>query len=93
MSNEENEGNPLGDESQNFGRQLSENSMEYMIFILDESLEGIKYLNRLEAVKKDAMRLMSNVAKNYIWQRDDFNLEVINSDGKMHRRQLILTNC
>lgn len=68
-------------ENQPFERQLSENSMEYMIFILDENLDGIKYLSRLESISKEATKLMQSVAKNYIWQRDEFHLSVVNQQG------------
>lgn len=76
-----------GSENEKFERQLSENSMEYMIFILDESLEGMKYLKSLEMINKEATKLMETVAKNYIWQRDDFRMELINKDG-MRNSQL-----
>ncbi len=69
-------------ETQKFERQLSENSMEYMIFSLDDALEGIKYLNNLESISKEATRLMGSVAKNYIWQRDEFRLSVVNEQGE-----------
>lgn len=69
------------DENRQLGRKLSENSMEYLIFVLDDNVEGIKYLKRLEAVGKEATRLAESVAKNYIWQRDEFNLEIVNRQG------------
>lgn len=69
-------------EAPQFDRQLQENSMEYMIFIIDPKLDGIKYLNRLEAIRKETMRLMANTALQYIWQRDEFNLELVNDQGK-----------
>ncbi len=75
-----------GGEEHGLGRQLQENSMEYMIFILDQKLDGIKYLNALEAVRKDAIRLMDTTAKNYIWQRDAFNLELVNDKGMITMR-------
>ncbi|KAM3504377.1 hypothetical protein MY11210_008376 [Beauveria gryllotalpidicola] len=70
--------------TQPFERQLAENSMEYMIFILDDKLEGIKYLNRLESISKEAYCLMRSVDKNYIWQRDEFNLSVVNEQGLIY---------
>ncbi|KAM3428505.1 hypothetical protein MY4824_008769 [Beauveria thailandica] len=70
--------------TQPFERQLAENSMEYMIFILDDKLEGIKYLNRLESISKEADGLMRSVDKNYIWQRDEFNLSVVNEQGLIY---------
>ncbi|KAM3517394.1 hypothetical protein NHJ13051_009016 [Beauveria bassiana] len=70
--------------TQPFERQLAENFMEYMIFILDDKLEGIKYLKRLESISKEADGLMRSVDKNYIWQRDEFNLSVVNEQGLIY---------
>ncbi|OAA73786.1 SGT1 domain containing protein [Cordyceps fumosorosea ARSEF 2679] len=71
-------------EAYQFQRQLSENSMEYMIFLLDDSLEGIKYLQCLEAISKEAARRMDKIAENYIWQRDEFQLQVVNDQGLIY---------
>ncbi|OAR01296.1 hypothetical protein LLEC1_02717 [Akanthomyces lecanii] len=71
-------------ETQQFERQLPENSMEYMIFILDDAAGGVKYLNRLESISKEATRLMDSIAKDYIWQRDEFRLSVVNEQGTIH---------
>ncbi|TQV98299.1 hypothetical protein V2A60_007946 [Cordyceps javanica] len=71
-------------QTQQFERHLSENSMEYMIFVLDDSLEGIQYLSRLENISKEATRLMNSVAKDYIWQRDEFQLSVVNDQGLIY---------
>lgn len=67
-------------------RQLQENSMEYMIFILGPKLDGNKYLSTLEEVRRDATRLVEAAAKNYIWQRDAFNLELVNEQGTIAMR-------
>ncbi|KAJ4164128.1 hypothetical protein LMH87_005813 [Akanthomyces muscarius] len=75
---------PQSGETHQFERELSENSMEYMIFILDDAVGGIKYLSRLESISKEATRLMDSVAKNYIWQRDEFRLSVVNEQGSIH---------
>ncbi|ATY64678.1 SGT1 domain containing [Cordyceps militaris] len=71
-------------EPHQFERQLSENSMEYMIFILDDNCEGVKYLNRLNSIGKEATRLMDSVATNYVWQRDEFRLQVVNDQGLIY---------
>ncbi|KAK3180402.1 hypothetical protein K4F52_008253 [Lecanicillium sp. MT-2017a] len=67
-------------------RQLQENSMEYMIFILGPKLDGTKYLSTLEEVRRDATRLVDAAAENYIWQRDAFNLELVNEQGLVYLR-------
>ncbi|KAJ3499784.1 hypothetical protein NLG97_g46 [Lecanicillium saksenae] len=84
MANQPAEERTAAGESQQFGRHLSENSMEYMIFLLDESLEGIKYLNRLENISREAARLMETVTKNYVWQREEFRLSVANEQGLIY---------
>ncbi|KAJ6788869.1 hypothetical protein PWT90_00079 [Aphanocladium album] len=84
MANHPTEEGTAGGENQEFGRHLSENSMEYMIFLLEDSLEGIKYLNRLESISKEAVRFMESVAKNYVWQRDEFRLSIASEQGLLY---------
>ena len=96
MTDEPADCGPQSGKTQQFKRKLSENSMEYMIFILDDAVGGIKYLSRLESISKEATRLMDSVAKNYIWQRDEFRLSVVNEQGERNiavttgREQLLI---
>ena len=66
---------------QEFPRRLPENCVEYMLFIIDDQLESRKLLSELETVRKAAVQLCDRFTKDYIWQRDAFQLQVKNDKG------------
>ena len=59
-----------------FDRQLSENCVEYFLFLVDEETDPRKCLIQLEALRRSAIQLTQSLTKDYIWQRDDFQLEL-----------------
>lgn len=60
-----------------FERHLPENSVEYLIFIVQEpKLDRRKQLSKLEEVRKSALKLAQDRAPEYIWQREEFSLEL-----------------
>jgi hypothetical protein len=63
-------------------RQLPENSAEYLLFVLDDNLDARKTASQLEAVRKAAVQLCRDLAADYVWQRDEFQLEIQNQDGE-----------
>ena len=75
----------MDDDAQNgqgFQRELNENCMEYMIFQISKESDTRKYLSSLESLRKDALQKEKALAQDYIWQREQFNLELINEKGK-----------
>ncbi|KAI1820512.1 SGT1-domain-containing protein [Xylaria intraflava] len=72
------------DGSMGFPRSLSDNCVEYMLFLLDIKLEPPILLAELENVRKAAMQLCAATAEDYIWQRDSFQLQVKREDGLMY---------
>lgn len=67
-----------------FGKtSLSENCVEYMVFLIDSQLDARQVLSRLEAVKKSALQLAAGLTRDYIWQRDSFSLEVKSRSGEL----------
>ncbi|PHH58553.1 hypothetical protein CDD81_5382 [Ophiocordyceps australis] len=65
-----------------FERQLSDNCVEYQLFLLnDEADHDVK---ELEALQKAALDLSQQLTKDYIWQRDGFNLELKTEAGHAH---------
>ncbi|KAJ4387983.1 hypothetical protein N0V93_008586 [Gnomoniopsis smithogilvyi] len=64
-----------------FERSLPENCVEYMLFILGADLEPKQSFSSLEAVRKTAVQLSTKLTKDYIWQREGFNLEIKSTDG------------
>lgn len=67
--------------SGHFERTLLENCVEYMIFIPQEHLEPRRSFSSLENVRKAAVQLSNQLTKDYIWQREDFDLETKSTDG------------
>lgn len=69
------------DRFQGFERILPENSVEYMLFIIEADLQPKKIVSHLESVRKAAVQLSNQLTKDYIWQRDGFGLEIKNEGG------------
>ncbi|KAI0414595.1 SGT1 protein-domain-containing protein [Xylaria grammica] len=67
-----------------FPRSLPENCVEYMLFVLDSTLEPRGLLAELENIRKTAMQLCAATAKDYIWQRDSFQLQTKREDGLVY---------
>ncbi|RYP65234.1 hypothetical protein DL771_008398 [Monosporascus sp. 5C6A] len=69
---------------QEFPRRLSENCVEYMLFMIDSRVESRKLLSDLEAVRKAAVQLCDRFTEDYIWQRDMFQLNIKNEKGQVY---------
>lgn len=52
-----------------------------MIFIIDTELDNRRILSSLEEVRKAALRLADDLTRDYIWQREAFNLELEHDKG------------
>lgn len=65
-------------------RQLPESCVEYMLFVIDATLESRKLLSVLEAVRKAAMRLSEGLTKEYIWQKEAFDLVLKRESGMLN---------
>ncbi|KAI1814126.1 SGT1-domain-containing protein [Poronia punctata] len=65
-------------------RSLPDNCVEYVLFIIDDGLDPRSLLSELEHVRKTAMQLCMDTAKDYIWQRDSFRLQVRREDGLVY---------
>lgn len=62
---------------------LPENCVEYFLFVVDPALEARKKLSQLEALRQNTLHLSQSLTKDYIWQRDEFNLELRNENGEI----------
>ncbi|KAL2203639.1 SGT1-domain-containing protein [Sarocladium strictum] len=60
---------------------LPENCVEYYLFLVGAQLETRKKLSQLESVRQSALKLSQDLTKDYIWQREDFNLELKTEGG------------
>jgi hypothetical protein len=65
-----------------FEREVSENTVSYLLLVLDGSQDSRQLLRQLEGVRQAAMQLCRDLTENYIWQRDAFDLELRTEGGK-----------
>lgn len=63
-------------------KSLSENYVQYMVFLIDTSLAPSQKLAKLNAMRQAIIQLADLLTKDYIWQRDDFRLELKNEKGE-----------
>lgn len=73
-----------GAEEANFNNQLPDNCVEYLLFFIDPQVDIRKQLAQIEIVRKSATELATTLTKDYIWQKDDFNLTLKNENGECH---------
>ncbi|KAI0118130.1 SGT1-domain-containing protein [Hypoxylon sp. NC0597] len=59
-----------------FPRSLPENCVEYLLFVLNDEQEARSPLSELQDIRKAATNLCDTIAKDYIWQRDSFQLRL-----------------
>ncbi|PBP20858.1 ecdysoneless [Diplocarpon rosae] len=68
-----------------FPRRLPEDCVEYLLFIVDQKIKSQReLLGRLEDVRKETLKITGDLLKEYIWQREAFNLELESGKGLMY---------
>jgi SGT1 protein len=74
----------LDDGFTEFPRHLPDDCVQYCLYVIDSALKSPKEILRLlEAVKKEAMKLTDSLLKEYIWQRESFNLDLESGKGML----------
>ncbi|EON65098.1 hypothetical protein W97_04333 [Coniosporium apollinis CBS 100218] len=71
----------FGEGFSGFPKRLPEDCVEYMIFIIDTKSSEAQIRSRLQAVQRASSDLTKKLLKDYIWQRDAFNLDLVRGDG------------
>ncbi len=72
----------FGEGFDGFPKRLPEDCVDYSLFIIDSKLKNQKeLLARLEAVRKESLKLTESLLKDYIWQRESFKLELESGKG------------
>ncbi|KAL6804479.1 SGT1 domain-containing protein [Trichoderma sp. SZMC 28012] len=62
--------------------QLSENTVEYMLFVVEnQQPEARKARTSLETIRKAAVELVQSLTKDYIWQREGFEISLKSEHG------------
>lgn len=72
-----------GTEETGFKNQLPDNCVEYLLVFLDSQLDARKQLSQIENIRKAGTELATSLTKDYIWQKDDFNLTLKNEHGEL----------
>ncbi|RBQ65372.1 hypothetical protein FVER14953_05072 [Fusarium verticillioides] len=71
-------------EEANFKNQLPDNCVEYLLFLVDPQVDVRKHLAQVENIRKSAIELAATLTKDYIWQKDEFNLTLKNENGLLY---------
>lgn len=66
-----------------FPKFLPDDCTEYMLYILDAKASEFQIREQLRKVQTAATALCRPLLKDFIWQRDHFNLELIQSHGEL----------
>ncbi|KAI9738178.1 MAG: hypothetical protein M1834_008676 [Cirrosporium novae-zelandiae] len=85
MNGSQMEASELGSRSggfDGFTRRLPDDCIEYTLFVLNSKLEEVDTRNRLREIQRASTELTKKQLKDYIWQRDNFNLELVREDGR-----------
>ena len=73
----------FGEGFDGFPKRLPEDCVEYAIHVIDPSLKASSLRDRLRLILSAANRLVKNLLKDYIWQRDAFALELTHDHGRI----------
>ncbi|KAF2197061.1 SGT1-domain-containing protein [Delitschia confertaspora ATCC 74209] len=72
----------FGEGFQGFPKHLPEDVVEYIIFVIDSKLSDVQTRERLQAFKRAMSDLEKKFLKEYTWQREGINLELIREEGR-----------
>ena len=71
----------FGEGFEGFPKRLPDDTVEYALFVIDSKLAETNVVTRLRNVLQHANAFTKDLLKGYIWQRDDFALELQKQDG------------
>lgn len=71
----------FGEGFEGFPKLLPEDSVEYIIRIIDTRSTDVQLRERLQAVQKHSNELSRSLLRDYIWQRDSFRLDLEREEG------------
>lgn len=74
--------NPEGTNDDGFQKETTENTVTYGLFILGSSVNTNQLLRQLEGIRRAAIKLCSDLTKDYIWQREAFDLQLRTEGGE-----------
>lgn len=71
----------FGEGFDGFPKHLPEDCVEYFIYIIDSKLRDLEIRSQLRKIQASVSNLTKKLLKGYIWQRQNFNLELVHEDG------------
>ena len=71
---------------QNSRRRVPEDSIEYNLYVVNSELASFDLRERLRKIQNEANIFVKSLCKNYIWQREEFKLDLVvdDSNEKIH---------
>ncbi|KAF1844086.1 SGT1 family protein-like protein Sgt1 [Cucurbitaria berberidis CBS 394.84] len=72
----------FGEGFDGFPKKLPDDVVEYIIFIIDSKLSDIQTRERLQTFQRALSTLEKKFLKEYIWQRDSINLELVREEQR-----------
>jgi hypothetical protein len=72
----------FGEGFDGFPKKLPEDVVEYIIFVIDARLSDIQIRERLQAFQRALHSLEKKFLKEYIWQRDAINLDLVREENR-----------
>ena len=71
------------DDFEEFPKHLPDDCIEYSIYILDSVSNDSKTRELLREVQSSATKLIKTSLKGFIWQRQEFGLQLVRENGKV----------
>jgi hypothetical protein len=71
----------FGEGFEGFPKRLPDDCVEYIIYIIGSDLSDTQTRERLQSAQRAASELEKTLLKEYIWQRDNFSLELVRGEG------------
>lgn len=73
----------FGEGFDGFPKVLPDDCTQYMLYILDATASDFQIRELLRKVQTAATALCRTLLKEFIWQRDNFNLELVQNHGEL----------
>jgi hypothetical protein len=71
----------FGEGFEGFPKRLPEDTVDYAIYVVDPALDQAQRVTKLKQVLQETTNFTKELLKEYIWQREEFGLELKLDDG------------
>ena len=71
----------FGEGFEGFPKRLPEDTVDYAVYVVDPALDQTQKVTKLKQVLQETTNVTKELLKDYIWQRDEFALELKLDDG------------